>query len=385
MASMIRAYEKQRKSFNDSVSGDLEQRKQAVDEFIDYDPKQIAWTVNLKLDLARDRNHKLDEEAKVESAYRPFTKCYWYSDRLLNERPLGARKLFPTPSHGNLVISSTGTGSQKEFSAVMTNVVPDYELISKAQVVPRFVYDAVEDESGKLELGKSDGEIIDGYRRRDAITDGILKTFRAAYGAKVSKEDIFYYVYGVLHSPEYRTRFAADLKKMLPRISLTKEGKDFWAFSEAGRGLAKWHLGYETVATWPVVEVHDQLPLDEWELYKVVKMTFGRPTAEQKGAGAKWDRSKIIYNSHVTITKIPLEAYEYVVNGKPAIEWVMERYQVSRDKDSGIVNDPNEWCKEHGQPKYIIELVERVIRVSIETVKIVKRLPGLNEGVDGGS
>jgi predicted helicase len=179
--------------------------------------------------------------------------------------------------------------------------------------------------------------------------------------------------------PEYRTRFAADLKKMLPRIPLTKEPEDFTAFSQAGRKLAEWHLNYETVPTWPVEEIHDQLDLGLEDVYKVSKMTFARPTAEQKAAGLKWDRTRIIYNSHLTISKIPLEAYEYVVNGKSAIEWIIERYQVTRDKDSGIVNDPNDWCKEHGQPRYIVDLIERVVRVSVETVKIVKALPSLNE------
>ena len=138
-------------------------------------------------------------------------------------------------------------------------------------------------------------------------------------------------------------------------------------------------MNYETVPTWPVEEIHDKLDLGQDETYKVQKMTFARPTAEQKAAGAKWDKSRIIYNSHVTISKIPLEAYEYVVNGKPAIEWVMERYQYTRDKDSGIVNDPNDWCKEHKQPRYIIDLIARVVRVSIETMKVVKGLPALNE------
>jgi len=207
----------------------------------------------------------------------------------------------------------------------------------------------------------------------------MLKMFCEAYGQDVSKEDIFYYVYGVLHSPEYRTRFAADLKKMLPRIPLTQEAKDFQAFSAAGRELAHWHLNYETVQPWPLVEHIDRLNFDASELFQVQKMTFARPTPEQKAAGAKWDKTRIIYNSHVTISKIPLEAYNYVVNGKPAIEWVMERYQVTRDKDSGIVNDPNDWCREHNQPRYIIDLVGRVVRVSMETIQIVENLPALNE------
>ena len=172
---------------------------------------------------------------------------------------------------------------------------------------------------------------------------------------------------------------------MLPRIPLTKEAKDFWAFSDAGRQLAEWHLNYETVEPWPVEEIHDKLDLGSEETYKVQKMTFARPTAEQKAAGAKWDKTRIIYNSHVTIAKIPLEAYDYVVNGKPAIEWIIERYQVTRDKDSGIVNDPNDWCKEHNQPRYIIDLIGRVVRVSMETMKIVKTLPALNERKDGAT
>jgi predicted helicase len=197
--------------------------------------------------------------------------------------------------------------------------------------------------------------------------------------AEIAKEDIFYYVYGVLHSPEYRTRFAADLKKMLPRIPLTQETTDFQAFSTAGRELAKWHLNYETVEPWPLAEHMDRFDFDSWEQFQVQKMTFARPTPEQKAAGMKWDKTKILYNSHVTISQIPLEAYDYVVNGKPAIEWIMERYQVTRDKDSGIVNDPNDWCREHNQPRYILDLISRVIRVSMETIKIVKSLPALNE------
>ena len=123
----------------------------------------------------------------------------------------------------------------------------------------------------------------------------------------------------------------------------------------------------------------DRFDFDSWEQFQVQKMTFARPSAEQKAAGLKWDKTQILYNSHVTLKMIPLEAYDYVVNGKPAIEWIMERYQVTRDKDSGIVNDPNDWCREHNQPRYIIDLISRVVRVSLETVKIVNSLPILNE------
>jgi predicted helicase len=284
--------------------------------------------------------------------------------------------MFPSQSHPNVVICTTGTGAAKDFSVLIADACPDVQIIANCQCFPLYLYEKA-DSSPYLVFDKSD--IIDGYRRCDAITDAILKIFRGVYGPKVTKEDIFYYVYGVLHSPEYRSRFAADLKKMLPRIPLTKEPKDFKAFEGAGRKLAEWHLNYETVEPWPVKEHSVALELDPDEHYLVQKMVFARPTTEQKVAGQKWDKSRIIYNSHITLSDIPLAAYDYVVNGKPAMEWIMERYQVTRDKDSGIVNDPNDWCREHNQPRYIIDLVKRIVRVSIETMNIVRSLPPLNE------
>lgn len=279
------------------------------------------------------------------------------------------------------MIVVTGVAGNKDFSATISDLPNEFATLANGQSFPLYLYEMVEDD-GKLGFAASggDGEIIDGYRRREAITDGILKTFRDAYEKKVSKEDIFYYVYGILHSPEYRSRFAADLKKMLPRIPLTQETADFWAFTQAGRDLAELHLNYETVEPWEVL-IYDNAPMSmpPEEKYKVKKMTFARPTPEQKAEGQKWDKTKIIYNPHLTISGIPLEAYDYIVNGKSAIEWVMERYQVARDKASGIVNDPNDWCKEHDDPTYILNLIPRLVRVSLETMEIVRNLPALNE------
>ena len=205
----------------------------------------------------------------------------------------------------------------------------------------------------------------DGYIRHDAITDWALKTFHEQYkDTSITKEDIFWYVYGILHSPEYRTRFANDLKKMLPRIPYAT---DFWVFSKAGGELGEWHLNYETVEPWPLKEVfHGTI-----EDYRVVKMRFG------KNEHGKADKSVIRYNDYLSLTGIPLEVYEYVVNGRPAIEWIMDRYEVTTDKASGIVNDPNKWADEHGEPRYIVDLLSRVVRVSMESVRIVKRLDGL--------
>jgi predicted helicase len=172
-----------------------------------------------------------------------------------------------------------------------------------------------------------------------------------------------------LHSPEYREQYAADLKKVLPRIPYAP---DFKAFSQAGRKLADLHLNYETVEPWPVQE--DAKPkgdLNDLAYYRVEKMRFASLGGRNK------DKSVIVFNSRITLRGIPLEAYDYVVNGKSAIEWVMERYQVSTDKNSGIKNDPNDWCREHNDPAYILNLVKRVIRVSMETNQIVDSLPSL--------
>jgi predicted helicase len=205
---------------------------------------------------------------------------------------------------------------------------------------------------------------------------------------------MFYHVYGILHSPEYKTRFAADLTKMLPRIPLAE---DFWAFSQAGRKLAEIHLNYEDAKPYPVKEHRDVLELKDEKLYVVEKMRFGKmvgqscrsasddPDARRRSSaalpntGREVDKTTIQYNSHITLAGIPLAAYDYVVNGKPAIEWIMDRYQFSKDKDSQIVNDPNDWAREHDDPKYILNLLKSIITVSVETMNIVNGLPALKE------
>ena len=376
---MIATYNNDLPSVVEAVAGlPRSEREAAVSEIINTDQKQISWSRALKNAIGAGKKLRFKPSAVVSANYRPFTRQWVCFDRELNEFVYQLPSVFPEGRLPNLLICVDSRGSTKDFSALISDRLPDYEFISKGQCFPLFLYEAA-NIPGEINYGDADDMIIDGYCRIDAVTDEILATFRKAYGEKVTKEDIFYYVYGVLHSPEYRTRFASDLKKMLPRIPLTKEAKDFKAFSKAGRSLAEWHLNYETVDPWPVKEFSEKLDLDTEEKYKVQKMTFARPTPQQKAAGEKYDKSTIVYNSHVTLKGIPLEAYNYVVNGKPAIEWVMERYQFTRDKDSGIVNDPNDWCNEHNEPRYIIDLVKRIVRVSMETIKIVKALPALNE------
>jgi predicted helicase len=201
------------------------------------------------------------------------------------------------------------------------------------------------------------------YIRRDGVSDFILERAKKQYGKNVTKEDIFYYVYGFLHSPEYRAAFANDLKKMLPRLPLVEDVRDFWKFSKAGRQLAELHVSYEEVEPYPDVQVTG----DDGKSYRVEKMRFP----------AKGQKDTIHYNSLITLTNIPARAYEYIVNGKSAIEWLMERYQVTIHKESGIKNDPNDWATEVGNPRYILDLLLSVINVSVQTVEIVEGLPNV--------
>ena len=184
-------------------------------------------------------------------------------------------------------------------------------------------------------------------------------------------EDVFYYIYGLLHSPDYRERYADNLSKELPRIPCVKAVADFWAFSKAGRALAELHLNYESASMYPATLDTGGKRLSDAD-YRVEKMRYGKKDKDK-------DLTTLHYNELITVTGIPLEAYEYVVNGKPALDWVVERQCVKTDKASGIVNDANDWATETvGNPRYPLELFLRVITVSMETVKIVKALPALD-------
>jgi predicted helicase len=350
------------------------QNKPDVDAVVQSDPRWIKWSRGLKADAERGCRYAFEPDSVVRGIYRPFTKEWAYFNRRLNDMVYQMPRFFPTPRHPNLAISVTGIGESKDFSCLVVDCVPNLHLIAGGQCFPLYFYEkAVDGRVGNNGLfgGTEATPDADGYVRREAITDTALANFRRHYGDEtISKEDIFYYVYGVLHSPEYRSRFAADLKKMLPRVPYAP---DFRVFSKIGRELAYWHLNYETVAPWPVEE--DAKPkgdVDDWTYYRVEKMRFASAGGREK------DKSSIVYNSRITLRGIPLEAYEYVVNGKSAIEWVMERYAVTVDKDSGIRNDPNDWCREHQNPRYILGLLRRVIRVSMETRALVKALPSLD-------
>lgn len=368
MLSMIDFYNKQNEAYIEATKLD---KSLSVEKFIDTDDTQISWTVNLKKDVERNIKHNYTSDIR-NSSYRPFFKQRLYYDKPFIERIGLSPKLFPTPQHKNLVICVSGIGASKDFSTIITDCIPDLQLQFNGQCFPLYWYDNSEADIVDLFNQGSKNE-MDRYVRRDGVTDWIWNTARKQYGYKVTKEDIFYYVYGLLHSTEYRTAFATDLKKSLPRLPLVEKADDFWAFSKAGRDLANLHLNYETIEPYkkcnilyaPFTNKGDRIN------YHVEKMRFGK--IDNKTA----DKSIIHYNNAITIENIPAEAYEYIVNGKSAIEWIMERYAITTDKKSGITNDPNDWAREHNDEKYIFNLLLRIINVSMQTVEIVKGLPKL--------
>jgi predicted helicase len=299
-----------------------------------------------------------------------------YYDQHFNENRYQMARIFPDGGAENVVIVVKQSWQGEGFPALMVDRVIDVQSSGGTQCFPLYLYESSVREDGEADMfatGAS-GEL----QRRDAITADGLDHFKSAYtDDSIAKEDVFYYVYGLLHSPGYREQFADNLGKELPRIPRVKSAADFWAFSKAGRALAELHLNYETVPAYAGAHIDSGgKPLADAD-YRVEKMRFGK-------SGKDKDRTTIHYNAKITVTGIPPEAYEYVVNGKPAIEWVMERQCVKTDKDSGIVNDANDWAIETmGNPRYPLELLLRVITVSLDTMKIVRSLPALDIREDG--
>jgi predicted helicase len=346
-------------------------REAKVDGFVNADPSKISWTRALKQEIVKNRQLRFEEECLTRCMYRPYTKQWLYFNRRMNEMVYQMTRIFPDAKAENRVICINAVGAQKEFSTIMTNYLPDLHLLQTGQCFPLYLYNDPQEVIGAVssQVGLFDGPQLE-RQRRDALTDEGLAHFQSAYpNEKISKEDIFYYVYGLLHSPEYRARYADNLSKELPRIPCMATADDFWAFSKAGRELADLHLNYETVEKYPLLIVANGLLKDAD--YRVEKMHYGKN-------GKDKDLTILHYNDKITLTGIPLEAYEYVVNGKPALDWVVERQCVKTDKDSGIVNDANDWAVETmNNPRYPLELFQRVVTVSLETMKIVKSLPSL--------
>ncbi|HUD81077.1 MAG TPA: type ISP restriction/modification enzyme [Patescibacteria group bacterium] len=333
-------------------------RKKHAKDLVKYDPRKISWTDVFLRNAERGIKYSLDKTAIVTGIYRPFFKQSLYYEKLQIHRTYQMQSIFPDIRHENKLILLTGAASSKDFSTLLTDMIPSYDTVDKTKCFPLYYYE--KNEQTKPSLFDSGNGVE--YVRRDGVSDFILRRAQVQYhDNNISKEDIFYYTYGLLHSSDYRREFANDLKKMLPRLPLVNGRDNFWTFSKSGRKLAEIHINYEKVKAYPEIKV----TVTNHNNYRVDKLRFVK----------KGQRDTVIYNADIKIENIPDKAYEYVVNGKSAIEWVMDRYQIRTDKDSGILNDPNEWAKESGNPHYILDLLLSVINVSMQTVNIVNDLP----------
>ena len=356
---MFSTYNQQAKEF-DSDSSNF--------EFI-RDDKLIHWNRTLENFFKRGvRDLTFNRLSLYRSIYRPFFPQYCYFNKYANDMTYQIPLLFPSNEVENLAICSSGVGS-KGFTCLMSNLIADLNMLEAgAQCFPRWLPgEQAKETADSLDFGES-SEIPSGF------SPGALPYFQAAYpGKPITEDDLFYYIYGILHSEDYRTRYANNLMKELPRIPRVATNEQFMAFSKAGRELARLHVYFEDMEPYSGVSIEYTKPGQP--SYRVKQMKWGK--IKGKTGNAAKDKTTLIYNDWITVKNIPLEAQEYVVNKKSALDWVVERACVSVDKASGIVNDFNDYAAEMGNERYPLDLFLKIITVSLETMKIVKALPKL--------
>ena len=316
-------------------------RDTKLDDYVVSDEMKIKWSSTLKQKLQSGQFATFTDAKIRQSLYRPFTRLNLYFDRMMNDRVLVFPSIFPTPEteKENWVICVSGIGGNKPFQMLVVDVIPDLHLTGDSQCFPFYTYDE------------------DGTNRRENITDWALAQFRTHYADDtITKWDIFHYNYGLLHHPEYREKYEANLKRDLPHIPFTK---DFWGFAKAGAQLADLHVNYESQPEYDKLKLIQtpNMPLD----WHVEKMKLSR------------DKTQIVYNNFLTLDGIPPKTFDYRLGTRSALEWVIDQYRVKTDKRSGIVNDPNRT----DDPQYIVKLIGKVITVSVETVDIIDNLPAL--------
>lgn len=339
-ADLKRFNERYREAFKQRTEGvkKADRYKHLNDQEITTDKTKIAWTCSLKQGFIKNENLPESSMERVRLAlYRPFNKQWLYWDKTWNERQCQLPKIFPDKSARNVVIN-TGCGNGKDFSALVSDFISDLGLISSNQAYPLYYYD---------NLGN----------RYNAISGYALNLFRRHYKDNaITEEEIFYYIYAIFHHKGYLEKYKNSLAKEAPRIALSE---DFKELSTLGKELAELHLNYESGEMHTSVEYNLLENAEVEGYYDVIKMKKDR-----KG-------DSIIYNHYITITKIPKKAFDYVVNGKSAIDWVIERYQkTTDDKGSLIENNPNHYAG----GKYIFELLCRVIKLSEKSVDLIEKI-----------
>lgn len=384
----------------DAVESNMERmvtnyNKQVIAGVKDMDTTKVSWSSSLDTHFKNGKTFHFDSSKIQKSIYRPFCKEATYFDRFLNHRPYQLPRIFPTPKQPNLAISIDADGV-KEGTCVLVEHIPDLHLVGTNQIFPLYTWEKTEKTedsnslfastdnwedldtpkkySGSFDFNKPiSSQVpaeIDGYCRRDNITDATLTAYRHHYREEsISKEDIFFYVYALLHHPQFRECYEADLKKMLPRIPKVQ---DFWSYANIGRELAELHVNYEKVAPYPGVTAKTSLiaPPDDRQKYHLKQLGWGK----KPGKRSK-DYTTLMYNEYLTFTGIPEQANEYKIGGRSPLEWMVDRYRTKTDAKSGIVNDPNDYCREVNDPAYIAKLIPALVTVSMRTLELTRALP----------
>ncbi|MFT4259242.1 type ISP restriction/modification enzyme [Microbacterium sp.] len=331
------------------------------------DPSRISWTSGFEARRRSQRPLTSGTDFRRNVEYRPFAKSAGWLDPALIHRPGILLKGWPTARCANIAIVVPAGPSAAQFMPLMYGSVPALTPNGGNQVFPRYTWEPASAPDGAFNLdaltASDSDDVVDGYRRVDNITDATLAAYRAVHGDDITKDDIFYGVYALLHHPTYRQTYAADLQKMLPRIP---QVQGFPEYARIGRELAALHVDYESVAQHPLgEELSLSAPDDPYERYRIDKLTWV----------SRKDHTVIRYNAHLTLTGIPLEESEYKVGGRSPLEWVLDRYQVKVDKASGIINDPNAWLREQHNPRYVVDLIRSLVTVSLDTQFLIQELP----------
>lgn len=364
MSRMIEHYNKQVTHYQEQTVGITKKELPEIDDLVDFNPQNISWSRGLKKDVKNGRKYEFKSKCIYRCSYRPFVKQWVYFNKEFNDMIYKMPKVFPTNNHNNTVIAVSGVGDRKPFAAFVSGDVVDVNFYTPTQCFPMYIYDLENNSNYQDSIFSNNNFKIDqyGYRKKETITDWALEKFQTYYrDTSIKKENIFWYVYGILNHKEYKERFAANLPKMLPKIPLVG---DFWDLSNKGQQLAELHLNYDNVEPYPVKEIYNNLIPN----YSVKKMTFNK-------IKSLTDKSTIIINDHLTISGIPEKAYEYSINGKTPIEWVLDKYDYSTDNKSTIINDANSWSED---PQYIINHLKRIINVSVLSTDLINSFKSLD-------
>ena len=337
----------------------------AIDEVARMNSRNLRWDRELKANLRRGKAARYSPSEVRVAQYRPFVKQHLYGDFLFGQMKYQQDRIFPPQTQPgrlrsgweNHAICVPGKGATKPFSVLIADLMPDLHFLEFGQCFPRYRFKRRREAQGDMLA-------VDGLLERiDNVTDESLRAFRVRYGdSSITKDGIFDYVYGVLHSPVWRECFANDLTKELPRVPFAD---DFHAFAEAGASLAELHLGYETCREHPL-----ELCLSGEGEPRFEHFRLGTQAMKLEDGGAA-----LRVNEHVRLTGIPGDAHRYEVKGRTPLGWFIDRYKITRDKRSGIVNDPNGWFE---QPRDLIASIRRIVHVSVETVRIVEGLPTID-------